>query len=82
MVKRVIFLLIFVVLAAVVILNSHADGGSFKEISIGSPPSDAGKWIAKGGGFKLIEFWHSSGGYWKATMVTDSGKKEIIISRP
>ncbi|MBP7176553.1 MAG: thrombospondin type 3 repeat-containing protein, partial [Thermoclostridium sp.] len=80
MVKRVIFLLVFVVLATVAILNSHADGGSFKEIAIGSPPSDAGIWIAKGGGFKLIEFWHSSGGYWKATMVTDSGKKEIIIS--
>ena len=80
MVKRLIFILFFIVLVAVALFNSHAEGGSFKEIAIGSPSSDAGKWIAKGGGFKLIEFWHSSGGYWKATMVTESGKKEIIIS--
>ena len=73
MVKRVIVLLFFVVLVAVAISNAKAGGGSFREIDISSPPCDAGKWIAKGGGFKLIEFWHSSGGYWNATMVTDSG---------
>ncbi len=80
MVKRVLITLFFITLVIVVLLSSHSDGGSYKEIVIGSPPDGAGDKIATAGGYKLIEFWHSSGGYWKATMNTDSGKKEIIIS--
>ncbi|MDD2503848.1 MAG: hypothetical protein PHG58_08385, partial [Clostridia bacterium] len=52
---------------------------SFNEIVTGTPPNGIGELIASKGGFNIIEFWHYSGGYWKATMNTINGLKEIII---
>lgn len=53
--------------------------GSFKEMVIGSPSDNVGEIIATKGEWKLIEFWHYSGGYWKATTITDNGIKEVVI---
>jgi hypothetical protein len=43
------------------------------------PTTDVGELIATKSGWNLIEFWHYSGGYWKATTKTENGIKEIII---
>ena len=80
MVKKITIFLLF--LLAIIYISYPPKlviARSFKEITIGVPPNDVGKLIASSGGFKMIEFWHYSGGYWKATTVTESGSKEIII---
>ena len=81
MVKRTVFLLLIIslILPFYFSVSESSEAGSFNDPVIGSPPDDAGKLIATRGGWKTIEFWHYSGGYWKATTVTDNGKKEITI---
>ncbi|ANX00190.1 hypothetical protein CSTERLE_00560 [Thermoclostridium stercorarium subsp. leptospartum DSM 9219] len=61
--------------------SSHeAEAGYFKDLVIGEKPDDAGMYITSRGGWRLIEFWHYSGGYWKATISTDGNDfKELII---
>ena len=82
MVKRTLFMLL-IVLSAIPFFcafsQSSSQSGSFNELVIGSPAEDVGEHIAKRGGWQLIEFWHYSGGYWKATTRTGNGTKEIII---
>ncbi len=77
--KLAIFILFLLAIVYIGYPPKPVIASSFKEITIGVPPNDAGKLIASKGGFKMIEFWHYSGGYWKATTVTESGAKEIII---
>ena len=82
MVKRTVFLLVIVLLAIPffhAFSQSSSQSGSFSEMVIGSPAEDVGEHIAKRGGWQLIEFWHYSGGYWKAATKTESGLKEICI---
>jgi hypothetical protein len=82
MVKKALILILLMLLAITVIipyLKQPAQADSFNEIVTGVPPEDAGEHIATAGGWNLIEFWHYSGGYWKATTRTSSGLKELII---
>jgi hypothetical protein len=76
-------LVIFILLSAAVIyisyLPEHVNASSYAEIIIGNPPEDAGEHIAYSYGFQIIEFWHSSSGKWTATLITGSGKKELVI---
>lgn len=81
MVKKIlIFLTLFSVIIIIPYLKQPAQADSFKELIIGTPPVDSGEHIATVGGWNLIEFWHYSGGYWKATTRTSSGLKDIIIN--
>lgn len=82
MVKRwfcvfTIVLLAYIYLSSINLANSET---SNKSVVIEDASENIGEKIATKGGWKLIEFWHYSGGYWKATTVTDSGKKELIIN--
>lgn len=81
MVKKTLYLLMILafILSVFCTFLQPSSASTFKELIIGSPPFDAGELIATKGGWKLIEFWHYSGGYWKATTVTESGTKEIVI---
>ena len=81
MVKK--FVILSLMLIAIILLSyppKPVNASSFNELIIGTSPDDVGEYITSSGGFKMIEFWHYSGGYWKATTVTNSGLKEIIIS--
>ena len=84
MVKRVVTIAFALVIATFLSLYllkpTQAESNTSPEIVIGTLPENAGIYIATKGGWKLIEFWHSSGGYWKATSVTDNGRKDLIIS--
>jgi hypothetical protein len=77
--KLAIFILFLLAIIYISYPPKAVIASSFNEITICIPPNDAGMLIASKGGFKMIEFWHYSGGYWKATTVTESGAKEIII---
>jgi hypothetical protein len=82
MVKKMLILILLILLAITVIiqyLKQPSQADSFKKLIIGMPPVDAGEHIATVGGWNLIEFWHYSGGYWKATTKTSTGLKELII---
>lgn len=81
MVKKGVYLLLIpVFIFSYYCIFSQASGvDSFNDPIIGSPPDNIGKLISTRGGWKLIEFWHYSGGYWKATTITDDGIKEIVI---
>ncbi|HZK27106.1 MAG TPA: DUF5704 domain-containing protein, partial [Thermoclostridium sp.] len=81
MVKKLAYSLIlsmFIIIMLFFIQSAQAS--SFNEFCIGSSPTDSGELIATKGGWKLIEFWHYSGGYWKATTATNDGIKQIIIN--
>jgi len=82
MVRKSVYLLFvsLLILLFFCTLFHQSKANTFKEVIIGSPPENASKKIASKGGWKLIEFWHYSGGYWKATTITDGGIKEIVIS--
>ena len=77
--KTLLFLILLSVIVIFPYLKQAAQADSFKELPTGTVPEDAGEHIATAGGWNLIEFWHYSGGYWKATTRTSSGLNEIII---
>jgi hypothetical protein len=80
MVKKLVILILL--LAAIIYISyspEHVNASSYAEIIIGNPPEDAGEHIAYSYGFQIIEFWHSSSRKWTATLVTGSGKKELVI---
>lgn len=70
----------FILIGLIFLFTQSVQASSFKDLSIGSVPTNAGELIATKGGWKLIEFWHYSGGYWKATTTTEDGIKQIIIN--
>ncbi|NLM28595.1 MAG: hypothetical protein GX211_10565, partial [Clostridiaceae bacterium] len=81
MVKKTLTLLtLLVVIVIIPYLKQSTQADSFKELPTGTVPEGAGEHIATVGGWNLIEFWHYSGAYWKATTRTSTGLKEIIIS--
>lgn len=84
MVKKLVFLFfILIPLFFFFHTSSHStqstEKGVFKELVIGSVPEDAGEYITKRGGWQLIEFWHYSGGYWKAATYTGNDIMELVI---
>lgn len=81
MVKKSVYLLLMLVLILPFLctFSQPSKASTFEELIIGMSPDNAGKLIASRGSWKLIEFWHYSGGYWKATTTTENGIKEIVI---
>ena len=77
--KTLILLILLTIIIMIPYLKQSAQADSFIELPIDTAPEGAGECIATVGGWNLIEFWHYSGGYWKATTRTSSGLKEIII---
>jgi hypothetical protein len=77
--KALILMILLAVIVIIPYLKQSAQAESFKELPTGTVPEGAGEKIATVGGWNLIEFWHYSGGYWKATTKTSTGLKEIII---
>jgi len=77
--KTLILLILLAVIVIVPYLKQYAQAESFKELPTATVPEGAGENIATVGGWNLIEFWHYSGGYWKATTRTSTGLKELII---
>jgi hypothetical protein len=78
--KALILMILLAVIVIIPYLKQSAQAESFKELPTGTVPEGAGECIATVGGWNLIEFWHYSGGYWKATTRTSTGLKEIIIN--
>ena len=62
MVKRLIpiWIIFFLLINLLSIKPIHAE--SFNEIILDLPNEDIGEFITTRGGYKLIEFWHFSGG--------------------
>ena len=80
MVKKIgLFTIFFILILLAAVFSRPSQADSFKEILYSSPEENIGEEIASKGGWKLIEFWHSSAGYWKATTDTRHGLKEIVI---
>ena len=82
MVKKKLVLILLILLAVILLipyLKQSAQAESFKELPTGTVSVGAGEKFATVGGWNLIEFWHYSGGYWKATTRTSNGLKELII---
>jgi hypothetical protein len=77
--KLVIFILLLAAVIYISYLPEHVNASSYEEIIINNPPEDVGELVASRGGFQIIEFWHSSSGKWTATLITGSGKKELVI---
>ncbi len=79
MVKRLIpiWIIFFLLINLLSIKPIHAE--SFNEIILDLPNEDIGEFITTRGGYKLIEFWHFSGGYWEATTRNDNGIHKIRI---
>ncbi|NLY19447.1 MAG: hypothetical protein GX045_11090 [Clostridiaceae bacterium] len=77
--KRVILILLLAAIIYICYSPEHVNASSYEEIIINNPPEDVGELVASRGGFQIIEFWHSSSGKWTATLITGSGKKELVI---
>ena len=79
MVKKILLFVMIILFLPFLIHSKPVQADSFRELFIDSPPENSGKLIASKGGWKLIEFWHYSGGYWKATTDTGDELKELVI---